>query len=194
MPIVPDVKNWTWVLERACPECGFDAAATGYEQVPTLARESADRLRAALGRPDARRRPDESTWSPLEYAAHVRDVCRIFAYRAAVTARTAAVDPRVPAFDARGLTPEETPDGLPVFSNWDQDATAIADRYDAQESVAVSGELALAAEAAARAFEVVPAADRGLRVRRSDGSIFTVDSLAKYFVHDLVHHVHDVRG
>ena len=24
MPIVPDDKNWTWVLERACPECGFD--------------------------------------------------------------------------------------------------------------------------------------------------------------------------
>ncbi|MET8776281.1 DinB family protein [Nocardia sp. NPDC004654] len=194
MPIVPDVKNWTWVLERACPECGFAAAAIDYEQVPSLARDSADRLRAVLDRPDARQRPDESTWSPLEYAAHVRDVCRIFAYRAAITARTAAVDPRVPAFDARGLTPEETPDGLPVFSNWDQDETAIADRYDSQEPAAVSGELALAAEAAARAFEVVPAADRGLRVRRGDGSIFTVDSLAKYFVHDLVHHVHDVCG
>ncbi|MGW4739073.1 DinB family protein [Nocardia xishanensis] len=194
MPIVPDVKNWTWVLERVCPECGFDAAATAYEVVPALARDSADRLRAVLERPDARRRPDESTWSPLEYAAHVRDVCRIFAYRTAVATRTAAVDPRVPAFDARGLTADETPDGLPVFSNWDQDATAIADRYDMQEPVAVSGELALAAEAAARAFEAVPVADRDLRVRRGDGSFFTVDSLAKYFAHDLVHHVHDVRG
>ncbi|MEV0031157.1 DinB family protein [Nocardia sp. NPDC050793] len=194
MPIVPDVKNWTWVLERACPECGFDAAATVYERVPALARESADRLRAVLERPDARHRPDESTWAPLEYAAHVRDVCRIFAYRAAVATRTAAVDPRVPAFDARGLAADETPDGVPVFSNWDQDATAIADRYDTQEPAAVSGELALAAETAARAFEAVPIADRGLRVRRGDGSFFTVDSLAKYFVHDLVHHVHDVRG
>ena len=26
MPIVPDDKDWTWVLERPCPECGFDAA------------------------------------------------------------------------------------------------------------------------------------------------------------------------
>ena len=24
--IIPDDKNWTWVLERACPECGFDAS------------------------------------------------------------------------------------------------------------------------------------------------------------------------
>ena len=24
MAIIPDTKNWTWVLERPCPECGFD--------------------------------------------------------------------------------------------------------------------------------------------------------------------------
>jgi hypothetical protein len=27
--ITPDTKDWTWVLERACPECGFDPAAQG---------------------------------------------------------------------------------------------------------------------------------------------------------------------
>lgn len=27
MAIVPDTKDWTWVLERACPECGFDASS-----------------------------------------------------------------------------------------------------------------------------------------------------------------------
>ena len=25
-PITPDTKDWTWVLERPCPECGFDPA------------------------------------------------------------------------------------------------------------------------------------------------------------------------
>jgi hypothetical protein len=25
MPVVPDDKDWTWVLARRCPECGFDA-------------------------------------------------------------------------------------------------------------------------------------------------------------------------
>ena len=33
MPIVPDDKNWTWVLERACPQCGFDAAHFPLDQV-----------------------------------------------------------------------------------------------------------------------------------------------------------------
>ncbi|MFE3823457.1 hypothetical protein ACFXO8_35465, partial [Nocardia tengchongensis] len=27
---------------------------------------------------------------------------------------------------------------------------------------------------------------------RSNGSAFTIDSMARYFLHDLVHHVHDV--
>ena len=27
--ITPDTKDWTWVLERTCPECGFDPAAQG---------------------------------------------------------------------------------------------------------------------------------------------------------------------
>ena len=26
MDVVPDTKDWTWVLERPCAECGFDAA------------------------------------------------------------------------------------------------------------------------------------------------------------------------
>ena len=28
--------------------------------------------------------------------------------------------------------------------------------------------------------------------RRSNGSVFTVDTLGRYFAHDLVHHLHDV--
>jgi hypothetical protein len=23
MPITPDTKDWTWVVEERCPECGF---------------------------------------------------------------------------------------------------------------------------------------------------------------------------
>lgn len=194
MPIVPDVKNWTWVLERSCPECGFDPASITYTNVPGLAREYAGRLSATLARPDAATRPDDATWSALEYAAHVRDVCRIFTYRAAVTARVAAVDPRVTGFDAKGLDTGETADGIPVFSNWDQDVTAIADRYGEQDPGEVAAELTDAADAVARAFESVPAADLARQARRSDGSIFTVESLASYFVHDVIHHVYDVRG
>ena len=175
MPIVPDVKNWTWVLERQCPDCGFDATATDYAAVPTLVRDSASRFAVTLARADARVRPDDSTWSVLEYGAHVRDVCRIF-------------DTRL------GLTLAGAGDGIPRFANWDQDATAEADRYGEQDPAVVATELAEAAEAIARAFESVPKSQRGLRGERSDGAVFTVDSLSRYFVHDLVHHIHDVRG
>ena len=24
--IEPDTKDWTWVLDRPCPECGFEAS------------------------------------------------------------------------------------------------------------------------------------------------------------------------
>ncbi len=27
MAIIPDSKNWTWVLDETCRECGFDAGA-----------------------------------------------------------------------------------------------------------------------------------------------------------------------
>jgi hypothetical protein len=32
-PIVPDTKDWTWVLERPCPECGFDASGVRRDEV-----------------------------------------------------------------------------------------------------------------------------------------------------------------
>jgi len=34
--IVPDTKDWTWVLERPCPECGFDTGGFPVEAVPQM--------------------------------------------------------------------------------------------------------------------------------------------------------------
>ncbi|WP_280252208.1 DinB family protein [Nocardia abscessus] len=144
MPIVPDVKDWTWVLERPCPQCGFDAAATAYESVPALTRDAADRFAAVLDRPGVRTRPDESTWSALEYGAHVRDVCRLFDTRLALMLAG---------------TPEGEP---PRFANWDQDETAVVDRYNEQDPARVAAELDEAAERVARSFESVPPERRGL--------------------------------
>ncbi|WP_225728843.1 MULTISPECIES: DinB family protein [unclassified Nocardia] len=176
MPIVPDTKNWTWVLERVCPECGFDAGATAYEAVPELTRDVARRFATVLRRPDAAVRPDESTWSALEYGAHVRDVCRLFDQRLA-------------------LMLAGTPGGaVPKFANWDQDETAIADGYATQDPAVVSADLSAAAEIVAHSFESVPAAERAKQGARSDGATFTVDSFARYFIHDLVHHAYDVKG
>ncbi len=38
MTITPDTKDWTWVLEDACPECGFDARAVDASEVAARVR------------------------------------------------------------------------------------------------------------------------------------------------------------
>ena len=48
------------------------------------------------------------------------------------------------------------------------------------------------AEATASAFDAVAGAQWRRPGRRSDGASFTVETFAVYFLHDVVHHVHDV--
>jgi hypothetical protein len=170
MPIVPDTKNWTWVVERPCPECGFDASTFAATDVPDMLRRNAAAWPAVLTRADVRTRPDDATWSPLEYAAHVRDVFRIYDYRLGLM-----------------LTQDD-----PAFPNWDQDETAVAEKYNEQDPEAVSAELRDAAEQVASSFSAVGPEQWQRTGRRSDGASFTVDSIAKYFVHDPIHHLWDV--
>jgi hypothetical protein len=33
MTIIPDTKDWTWVLQRPCTECGFDTSTFPREAV-----------------------------------------------------------------------------------------------------------------------------------------------------------------
>lgn len=172
MAITPDTKDWTWVLERPCPECGFAAAEVEVDDIPLLLRENAAGWMPVLKRADVAVRPDAHTWSALEYAAHVRDVFRIFTVRLGL------------------MLGEEDP----LFPNWDQDATADADRYNEQDPAVVADELVGAAASLADAFAAVPGADRTRTGRRSDGAAFTVTTLGRYLVHDPVHHLHDVAG
>lgn len=168
--IVPDTKNWTWVLERACPECGMDTSRFGFRDLPDLIRTNAAAWPAVLERADVRERPDPQTWSPLEYAAHVRDVFRIFDVR------------------LRLVLDEDDP----AFENWDQDATALEERYGEQDPKRVSAELVEAATVLAAAFERVPDEALTRTGRRSDGARFTTETLGRYFIHDPVHHLWDV--
>ena len=168
MAITPDTKNWTWVLEKPCPECGFDAATFGAPDVAALLRENAAAWPAVLERADVRVRPDDTTWSPLEYSAHVRDVFRIYDYRL-------------------GLMQTERD---PLFPNWDQDETAVEEKYNEQDPSAVADDLVAAAESLASGFDGVT--DWSRPGRRSDGVEFTIETFAKYFIHDPIHHLHDV--
>jgi len=166
----PDGKDWTWVLESRCPECGFDSSSVERRQIAVLVRRSATAWQEALSDPDVRSRPSPEVWSVLEYGSHCRDVCRIFQVR------------------VTSMLQQDNP----LFANWDQDATALEQRYWEGEPVAVAGELAAAGESAAAAFDGVADHEWSREGRRSNGSVFTVETLGRYFVHDLVHHLHDV--
>lgn len=170
--LVPDDRDWTWVLERPCPECGFVATEIDFASIGESLRINADawsKLLAIGGRAlTERRRPDR--WSDLEYAAHVRDVHRLYLERLEM------------------MLAEDDP----LYPNWDQDATAVESDYNRQDPDTVRVELLTAASALADAFDRVPEPDRARRGRRGDGASFTVDSFARYLLHDPVHHLWDV--
>ena len=172
MAIVPDAKDWTWVLERVCPECGFDARDVDPQHLPARIARTTEAWRAVLQRRDVRHRPDEATWSPLEYGCHVRDVHRVYAGRV-----------------ARMLAEDD-----PYYENWDQDATAVDDAYGDQDPSVVSEELAGSAAELGALFAGVHGEGWQRTGRRSDGAAFTVDSIGRYYLHDIEHHLWDVTG
>ncbi len=169
--IVPDTKDWTWVLDRKCPECDFDASSTKAGDVPGLIRENAALWRRALNKklilPG---RPDDRTWSSLEYACHVRDVFRIYHERVELM-----------------LNEDD-----PLFENWDQDASAEKDHYDEQDPSTVIAELLEAAEVLAARLEQVRGDQLGRPGRRSDGATFRLATISRYMAHDPIHHLWDV--
>lgn len=167
----PDDKDWTWVVDRPCDECGLTAGEVPLDEIGDRLRATAEALAALLDDPAASRRPAPTTWSALEYAAHVRDVCRLYLHR---------------------LDRMLTEDG-PHYENWDQDATAREQRYDLQHPATVGDELRGAADELATAFDEVTGGDWERTGFRSDGAAFTVATFARYLLHDPVHHLWDAR-
>jgi SAM-dependent methyltransferase len=81
----------------------------------------------------------------------------------------------------------------PQFENWDQDQTAVDGHYAGQLPSIVGPTLVAAAYAMSDLYDSVPPLSWHRRGRRSDGHEFTIESLARYQLHDVVHHLHDVR-
>ena len=171
MPITPDTKDWTWVLERTCPECGFDVTAFPREEVGELVRSAAGQWPPLLEDKDVAVRPSDDRWSALEYACHVRDVFRLYDQRLQM------------------MLEQDAPD----YPNWDQDETAVADRYGDQDPQQVAREIVETAVSLAARFDSVTGDQWERTGNRSDGARFTVESFARYLIHDPVHHVHDVK-
>ncbi|MFW2381687.1 MAG: DinB family protein [Acidimicrobiales bacterium] len=169
-----DDKDWTWVLDRACGECGANVGSLTLQEVAVLNRRCAEGWQEVLGRDRdwVHARPEPDTWSPLEYGCHVRDVFALFLERLELM-----------------LNHDD-----PMFANWDPNVTAGADRYDLQDPSVVARELVAAAHSLAARFESLSAHEQVRPGRRSDGASFTVESFARYEIHDPLHHLWDVTG
>ncbi|MEQ8839354.1 MAG: DinB family protein [Acidimicrobiales bacterium] len=168
--IIPDEKDWTWVLATPCPECGYRSDSVEVSETGPLIRENTAVWLEVLRRDDVRRRPSTAIWSPLEYACHVRDVHVLYLQRLEMMLEQ---------------------DG-PHYPNWDQDATAVAERYHEADPRTVAEQLVAAAGALADRFDRVRDDEWARTGHRSDGAAFTVTTFARYFLHDPVHHLHDV--
>jgi hypothetical protein len=174
MTLTPDSKDWTWVLDQACSECGLDTREVAATEVSGMTRDVTLAWQAVLTGPttEVRARPSPEKWSALEYGCHVRDVLRRFDERLHLMLRE--VDP--------------------LFPNWDQDATAVEENYAGQDPAVVADELAAAGARIADSFANVGEEEWKRTGARSDGARFTVATFARYFVHDPIHHLYDVTG
>ena len=172
----PDDKNWTWVLDRPCPACRFDARAMAHHLIGATLQTTVEAWRDVLSRGAlVRQRPPGPVargpiWSALEYGCHVRDVFVLFEERLRLM-----------------LTQDD-----PTFTNWDQDATAITKRYWEDDPATVCEALVVAGEQLAAAFDHVRDDQWQRTGTRSDGARFTIESFGRYLLHDPIHHLQDV--
>lgn len=170
MAITPDTKDWTWVTTRRCEFCGFDPAGVAHRDIADRIEASTAGWREVLAREDVASRPDDHTWSPLEYACHVRDVHTVMRERLELMLTVAPAE----------------------FANWDQDEAAVAERYGEQDPRGVADQLEANAARFAAAYRAVGDDQWTREGLRGNGAAFTVSTLASYALHDLQHHRVDV--
>ena len=169
----PDSKDWTWTLTRRCGQCELAAAEIARGMVAERAFVAAEEwVQILRSSPAVTVRPAAGVWSPLEYGAHVRDVYRVFGRRLELM-----------------VTQDE-----PTFDDWDQDQTALDDRYAEQDPEVVAEELEEAAQQLVDQVQRLQPDQWDRRGRRSNGSEFTVLTLLQYLMHDVIHHLWDVTG
>ena len=108
----------------------------------------------------------------LEYGCHVRDVFEIFENR------------------LRMMLKKRKP---PTFRDWDQEQAAHKGEYAKQDPAKVAYDLASKAGKFADLIDRVSGDEWAKAGTRSDGAEFTVESLARYMLHDVEHHLWDAR-
>jgi DinB superfamily len=173
-------EGWQWprIQHEPCPQCGFNPASLPPETLGDVAVELAGKWRDFLVNADdgyLRAIPEPGVNSPLQYAAHVRDILMVYGDRMVLAVE--ADNPTVPIFNP----PQEV---------WE-----AYNRLDA-------GELATDIEVrAGHLDEIVDGMDPSAwsRIVINDRGqygvyTFTVAGLARNAVHEAHHHLLDAKG
>lgn len=171
-PPAPDAKDWAWVVERPCPDCGFNPAKLSPDAIPALVTDAAGRFALALEQPDAGVRTSPGVWSVTEYGQHVADVLEVMTDRLELI------------LEAEGAEAS--------FESWDQDAAALEKEYWQANTHVTAILVKERAAAAASAWAEPDGEQWGWSGVRGDGVRFTAETLGTYLAHELVHHLHDV--
>ncbi len=162
-----------------CEECGWQAASVTTDNAEATVRDLGRRYRAPLTRllptdPDdlLRRRPSATTWSALEYAAHVRDVIALWG--GALHLLLTEDRPVVPRPD-------------PAIA----DEAAAAGDYNALDPTVTAEELAANADRMARKVATI-GADQWDRVIVLGDEEMTAIAVARKVAHEGAHHLLDI--
>jgi hypothetical protein len=161
-------------LSESCADCGFIYAQTREELLAWL-RSDLDAFVARFEGIDASRvrlRPDPDTWSPLEYACHVRDVLRVMAERIELAQRE---------FE-------------PTFTPMRRDERVVEDRYNEQDPAVVALEIAKAGDALVGQLQSLDDAGWARRgtYNYPEPALRDVTWITANTVHELYHHRRDL--
>lgn len=170
MPVPPETRNWLSVLDGGCDECGWQPLEA--TDVADTLESAMPRWRRVLHREGASARPAETVWSPVEYACHVRDMVWLLGLR------------------TRAMLDQADPQ----FENWDGDQKSVELDYFSVPPSRIADDLGRRTDETAAVLRTVTGAQWDRPGHRSDGTRFTVASLAQFMSHEVAHHLKDVHG
>ena len=173
-------EGWQWhrIQHDPCPQCGDHPGSVPPAELGALALERAGRWREFLEQTDEtvlRHIPEPGVFSPLQYAAHVRDIIRVYTDRMILGLEQDV--PTVPMFNP----PKE------VWEAYNHaDVTQIADDLQAQAQRLAD----VLAGMSPSAWSRIVVNDRGTYGVYT----FTMPGLACNIVHEQHHHLLDATG
>jgi hypothetical protein len=155
-----------------CEDCGFDATRLTVTDAVAALRSLGRRWRELFKDvPDdvLRARPEPDTWSPLEYAAHTRDVTKLVGW---------------------GMDQALETDGQ-SFPGIEEDPLGADHGYNALDPETVLSELEAEADAVAARAEAARPGAWSHKAKLSDETL-SAEWFPKHIVHDATHHLRDV--